>query len=447
MATNAWRLQGFSTDALELLNGAEFMRPVVRRNSDVVNEVNNFGEGILNVACNLKLWDCVKFLAENGAPVNLLGDFDYTALHILSEVGNAELIEVLVTRGADIEARARRWFERTPLHLAAQALNFDAVKSLLNLGARVDSIDEHGCTALHLATAMSSVSNGMFTPNHMIKTGMKAAPVVSILLSFGADTKLEANVHFTTDEQEIPLETAQRRNCLPVAEILELWDHLKHKAQDETASLGFKRFLKSQQLSDVTFLIRDEESRKKVEHKIPAHKILLASESPVFEAMFRHPFKEKKSNTVRYCELDLKTFEQLLNYVYKKTIEDSPDSLTRLLEVADRLQIPKLKWDCEVLLLRYLDTQDAEDAYTIGTRHNAALVARVAEILLSQSPPNGGETPKTPGSCEILRSQPAHDPVTPNVMEVSDVRREPIDDNVDGSGPNPSPNNDFIDDF
>ena len=52
---------------------------------------------------------------------------------------------------------------------------------------------------------------------------------------------------------------------------------------------------------------------------------MLASESPVFYAMFHHPFEEQRTNTVRYCEMDKDVLEHLLGYVYKKTIEDNPD--------------------------------------------------------------------------------------------------------------------------
>jgi hypothetical protein len=344
----------------------------------------------------------------------------------VSEAGKAELIEPLVTHGADLEARARRWFERTPLHLAAQTLSLDAVRVLLNLGASVETTDEHDCTALHLAVSMCSEHNGN-----------KAAPVVALLLSFGSDPERRAHVHFTAEDSETVLDIASRKGCPEVTDVLSTWLASKRRAEQDAAQMGIKQFLQSSEYSDVTFILTPDackvggstrdcvpaavpdhmdkqrrseggvrRGKKRVaaggkavnskQLRIPAHKVLLASESPVFHAMFHHPFQEKRTNTVRYCELEKDVLDHLLAYVYKKTIEDSPDRLVKLLEVADKLQMAKLKWDCEVLLMRYLDAEDAEDALILGNRYGASTLAKVAQIL-TQPAVNEDEAAEVPG--------------------------------------------------
>lgn len=69
-------------------------------------------------------------LIERGAEVNQEG---WTALHYAATVGNLELIDVLVKRGAKLDARAPGG--TTPLMMAARHGRVEAAKRLLGAGA------------------------------------------------------------------------------------------------------------------------------------------------------------------------------------------------------------------------------------------------------------------------------------------------------------------------
>lgn len=75
-------------------------------------------------------------------------DTGKTLLHIAAQRGHAEIVEFLMGRGANADARDR--LGRTPLHLAAWSKKSDAGKLLTN-AANVDARDQHGLTPLHYA--------------------------------------------------------------------------------------------------------------------------------------------------------------------------------------------------------------------------------------------------------------------------------------------------------
>ncbi len=78
------------------------------------------------------------------------------------------------------EVRGRQRAGSTPLHLAARSLRLEAARSLLDAGADVKAVDQHGATALHLA-----LRAGYDTE----KARTAQASLVELLLKHGADVK------------------------------------------------------------------------------------------------------------------------------------------------------------------------------------------------------------------------------------------------------------------
>ena len=80
--------------------------------------------------------DEVRTLLRSGADVNAAQGDGMTALHWAAEAGNAELAEVLVFAGANLEAQTRLG-GFTPLLVASRAGNEHLVETLLGAGADV----------------------------------------------------------------------------------------------------------------------------------------------------------------------------------------------------------------------------------------------------------------------------------------------------------------------
>jgi len=156
------RKGGFELDhGRELFNAV--MRNDLRRAKEIVEsgqEVNIWNELILTT----------KFLASK-KPKALFTIEDYekgreTPLHMATRHGYLDMARLLVSHGADLEARDLRG--NTPLHLAAKFNQHGMVEFLLTSGAKVNAYDQGGWTALYWATSVHTAT---------------------LLLDFGADLR------------------------------------------------------------------------------------------------------------------------------------------------------------------------------------------------------------------------------------------------------------------
>tara|TARA_B110000467_G_scaffold47422_1_gene43429 strand:+ start:2610 stop:4241 length:1632 start_codon:yes stop_codon:yes gene_type:complete len=94
--------------------------------------------------------DAVKALLENGADVNEPAYTTKTPLHYASHSRNKEILTLMMTEGADLEAKTEQGF--TPLFYAV-GFNLDNCRILLEAGADVDGIDNWKRTNLNVAAA------------------------------------------------------------------------------------------------------------------------------------------------------------------------------------------------------------------------------------------------------------------------------------------------------
>jgi HEAT repeat protein len=82
---------------------------------------------------------------SEGADPNFGGNIDYTVLIFAAVQGNVEVIDLLLTHGADVN---KRYNSRTPLHLAASHSQAGSINALIRGGADINALDENGSTAL-----------------------------------------------------------------------------------------------------------------------------------------------------------------------------------------------------------------------------------------------------------------------------------------------------------
>ena len=127
--------------------------------------------------------------------INFMDDTEATALHKAASGGYNDIVQLLLTKGASIEARNR--FNNTPLHLAAWHGHTNTVELLLSNGASIEATNNINDTPLHRAAWCGYTS------------------MVELLLSKGASIEATDNYNNT------PLHLARLHDRTRVVELLE----------------------------------------------------------------------------------------------------------------------------------------------------------------------------------------------------------------------------------
>ena len=97
--------------------------------------------------------EAVRSLLAEGADVNETQGDGMSALHWAAEFGHAEVVDLLLSAGAAMEAKTRIG-SYTPLHLASRSGHGQIASALLDAGANPHAITTNsGVTSLHLAAS------------------------------------------------------------------------------------------------------------------------------------------------------------------------------------------------------------------------------------------------------------------------------------------------------
>jgi speckle-type POZ protein len=97
--------------------------------------------------------------------------------------------------------------------------------------------------------------------------------------------------------------------------------------------------------SDVNFNIGGRE--------FPAHKLILAARSEVFDAMFKHQMKENSTNQIKIEDIDPEVFQELLRFIYTGRVSTATMEAMAvgLFVAADKYLLSGLKNECENYLI------------------------------------------------------------------------------------------------
>lgn len=106
-----------------------------------------------------------------------------TALHVAAHCASVQIVQELLERGADVNAR-EAW-EETPLHFAAKAGDVDVCQLLISFGAKLNAVNLSDCTPLMAAARADKEAVCTFLLDRGAECGaddVDVPPVLSSLL-------------------------------------------------------------------------------------------------------------------------------------------------------------------------------------------------------------------------------------------------------------------------
>jgi ankyrin repeat protein len=121
------------------------------------------------------------YLDAGGNPNATEGERDLTLLHWAAFYGKADVVKLLVDRGAVVDAHAKNPDWR-PLHYASWFGHKDAIAYLLDHGAAIDGLTSDGLSPLEAVANYSSTEG-----NYSEETRLAKVATIPLLLSRGAD--------------------------------------------------------------------------------------------------------------------------------------------------------------------------------------------------------------------------------------------------------------------
>jgi len=168
--------------------------------------------------------EIVKALCNAGADLKYDGEgTELLTLHVACEIGNVEMVEILIEAGAQVDERCQN---ATPLMVASEGGHDEVVKKLVELGADVNAIRTDNSMALHIATVAKALKvcavllkNGAQVNALAMEDGitplMLAATVgdsfvTKLLIEHGADVNLkdrngQSALFLATAQEQVPV--------------------------------------------------------------------------------------------------------------------------------------------------------------------------------------------------------------------------------------------------
>lgn len=121
-----------------------------------------------------------------------------------------------------------------------------------------------------------------------------------------------------------------------------------------------------------------------------AHKIVLATGSPVFNAMLQSTgFTEKKTNIIKIDDLDSLVVKELLRFLYTDQVDEMTEELAKdLLMAADKYMVDLLKINCQTYLSATISIDNCSRLLLFADSHSAIELKKAALDFILQNAEN-----------------------------------------------------------
>jgi len=133
----------------------DVIKLLLKKKADINAKDEGKGAAPLHdAAASSEAMDILKYLVDKGADIEAKDEGGKTPLFVACDMGNLEAVKYLKEKGAKIEVYATGRFMGTPLHDAVNSGHLDVVEYLVGSGLGVDIKDKAGKTPLFIAAEM-----------------------------------------------------------------------------------------------------------------------------------------------------------------------------------------------------------------------------------------------------------------------------------------------------
>ena len=194
-----------------------------------INYADDDGFNPLNIAIESGDMELTKFLITNGANVNSLMQDGVSLIGYAIAQNNMDLLQILIENGANVNYTGGDSWDNTPLQTASRLGLDNVVRILLTRNADINAVDINGNTALHTAALNSQLSvvkllleknPNLDIQNKVGNTALHLA-VISGNIDIVGDLALKgANTRIRNNDGKYPRDIARANNSAAIFEVL-----------------------------------------------------------------------------------------------------------------------------------------------------------------------------------------------------------------------------------
>lgn len=133
---------------------------------------------------------------------------------------------------------------------------------------------------------------------------------------------------------------------------------------------GINDIYQAKQFCDVVIKVEDTEIR--------AHKVILASCSKYFRAMFTTDLKEGSENVVELKDVSEDAVQKVINFMYTGRIQIITESVQELLHVADLFDLQEVREACTDTLIRNLSPENCISMTNLAEAHSLKALGKAS---------------------------------------------------------------------
>lgn len=188
-------------------------------------------------------------------------------------------------------------------------------------------------------------------------------------MSVNADTFLANNEVFPEDMLTLRCDIIFEENPPPIPDC-----HLTNQLKMYTNQL---RMLTDGMFTDVTVVVG--------ERQIRAHKVVLATHSPVFEAMLRANMQESNQNVIKIDDFEYEVVQEMMTYIYSDSSPKIENLVGSLLKAADKYDMGRLKALCKQTLLDKVSVNTVVNYQALAAFFSLAQLQRRATKFIADN--------------------------------------------------------------